>query len=69
MAAPKRPTHVVTHPSLYLRVNGKLQEMDVGAQLTLDDKQAAGMVEKNFIKSLKEAKQVDLDAGAEEKKD
>lgn len=60
MAAPKRPTHVVTHPSLYLRVNGKLQEMEVGAQLTLDSNQAAGMVKKGFIKSLKEAKQVDI---------
>lgn len=68
MAAPKRPTHVVTHPSLYLRVNGKLQEQEVGSQLTLDDKTAAGMVAKGFIKSLKEAKQVDLDAGSEEKK-
>ena len=60
MAAPKRPTHVVTHPSLYLRVNGKMQEMKVGAQLTLDAKQAAGMVKKGFIKSLKEAKTVDI---------
>ena len=61
MAAPKRPTHVVSHPSLYLRVNGRLQEMAVGAQLTLSDGQAEGMVKKKFIKSLKEAKSVDVD--------
>lgn len=66
MAAPKRPTHVVTHSSLYLRVNGKLQEMEEGAQLTLDDKQASGMVKKGFIRSLREVKAVELDAGSGE---
>ena len=60
MAAPKRPTHSVIHSSLYFRVNGKLQELAVGTQLTLDDKQAARMVAKGFIKSLKDAKQIDL---------
>lgn len=66
MAAPKRETHVVTHPSLYLRVNGKLQEMEVGSKLTLSDKQAEGMVKKKFIKSLKEAKSVEVDLPSED---
>lgn len=56
MAAPKRPTHIVTNPSCYLRVNGKLQELEVGTQLTLDAKVGKRLVEKGFAEDLKEAK-------------
>ena len=66
MAAPKRPTHTVTHKSLYLRVDGKLQEMAVGTQLTLDGKTAKGLVKKGFVANLKEAKTADVGGDAEE---
>ncbi len=60
MTAPKRPTHVVTHvvthSSLYLRVNGKLQPMAVGTQLTLEAKVGKRLVDKGFVEDLKEAK-------------
>lgn len=60
MAAPKRPTHVVIHPSLYLRVNGQIQQMEKGAHLTLDGKTAERLVAKGFVASIKDAPQVDL---------
>lgn len=58
--AKSKPTHVVTHPSLYLRVEGKMQGVAEGTQLTLTDKVAAGMVKRGFVKSLKDAKVVDV---------
>ena len=32
-------THKVVHPKLFLAVEGKLQKIEVGTQLTLSDKQ------------------------------
>ena len=32
-------THKVVHPKLFLAVEGKLQKIEVGTQLTLNDKQ------------------------------
>lgn len=43
MAAPKRPTHIVNHGRLYLSVNGKLEHIKKGSQLTLTEKQAKGL--------------------------
>ncbi|MBV1929892.1 MAG: hypothetical protein KUG81_10335 [Gammaproteobacteria bacterium] len=40
MAAPKRATHAVSHPRLYLAVEGKLTHFEKGKQLTLNGKQA-----------------------------
>lgn len=61
MAAPKRPTHIVTHRSLYLRVEGKLQEMTAGTQLTLSPGQAKKLEKRGMVQSLKEAKSVDFE--------
>lgn len=65
MAAPKRPTHVVTHKNLYLAVKGKLQKQEIGTQLTLSDKQAEKMGAK--VASIKEAKTLDLTKDEPEK--
>lgn len=40
MGAPKKATHEIVHPSLYMRVNDKLQQMKVGDQVTLTKDQA-----------------------------
>ena len=53
------PTHEVIHPSLYFRVEGKLQEVEVGTQLTLDKKKGKDLVKRGFVKSLKAAKILD----------
>jgi hypothetical protein len=66
MAAPKRPTHVVESKSLYMRVNGKMTKLEKGSQLTIDDATAKKMVEKGMIKSLKEAKVIEVDSKEEE---
>lgn len=61
-----KPNYVVSHPSLYLRVNGKLQEMSLGDQIALGEKEAAGMLKKGFVKSLKDAKTVEVDTSAKD---
>jgi len=54
MAAPKRPTHVVVKSGLYYTPSEG--EMAVGTQMVLNDKQAEKLVERGFIKSIKDAK-------------
>lgn len=51
-------THIVVHKSLYMRVDGKLQELAEGTQLSLSDKAAKNMVKRGFIKTMKAAKSV-----------
>jgi len=65
MAAPKRPTHVVEHKRLYLAVKGKLSHIEKGTQLTLTEKQAAGLGRR--VRSLKDDPMLDLEAEAEAK--
>lgn len=48
----EKTTHVVTHPSLYLRVNGKIQQMNVGDKLTLTGTQAEGLERKGFVEKV-----------------
>lgn len=43
MAAPKRPTHIVVHKRLYMAVQGKMEHIPEGRQLTLTEKQAKGL--------------------------
>ena len=54
--ATKKPTHEVIHPSLYFRIDGKLQEVEVGTQLVLDAKKGADLVKRGYVKSLKAVK-------------
>ena len=63
MAAPKKPTHRVAHPRLFLAVEGKLQAMPVGHQLTLTDKQAKGLGLR--VQSLKDSGTSDLSGDKE----
>lgn len=46
MAARK---YIVNHKSLYLKVNGKLQEEEYGSEISLDQKVAEGLLRKGFI--------------------
>lgn len=62
MAAPKRSTHVVEHKRLYLAVDGKVQHVEKGTQLTLNEKQARGLGAR--VRSLKDASSLDLEAEA-----
>lgn len=58
MAAPKKATHIVVHKKLYLAVEGKLQHVKAGSELTLDAKTAKQLGTK--IKKLGEEKAIDL---------
>jgi predicted transcriptional regulator len=58
--------YIVQHKSLYLRVEGKLQEMPVGTKVKLEPKQAEKMLAKGMIFDPKEVKTVE--PKAEEKK-
>lgn len=56
MAAPKKPTHVVIHDSLYLAgKNGKPELNPKGKALTLSAKQAEKMIERGMVAPIKEA--------------
>lgn len=59
-----KKTHVVDHPSLYMMVGGKMTEMAVGTELTLDKKTGERMENKGFVKKISDAKPVDLSDGS-----
>ena len=50
-----KATHVVTHPSLYLSVKGKLQQIDIGTHITLSKAQGELMVANGKVKPIGEA--------------
>lgn len=58
--ADNKTTHVVIHPSLYLRgKGGKLEQQEVGQELVLSKSQGASMVKKGFVKVFSTKKPVD----------
>jgi len=67
MAAPKRATHEVVHPRLYLSVGGKLQRAEVGLQLVCTDAQAKSYGKK--VRKLGGKKMVDLTEKESKKSD
>ena len=73
MAAPKRMTHEVVHPKLYMAVEGVLQHVEAGTQLVLNEDQAKSLGKK--VTALGEKKTIDLtekeskDSDKTEKKD
>ena len=55
----------VIHPSLYMRVNGKLQEMVVGDTISLDKDQATNMIKKGMVSDPAKVKHVEVDEAVE----
>ena len=49
-------THKVVHPKLFLAVEGKLQKVEVGTQLTLNKEQVATLGDK--VEPIKEPKTI-----------
>lgn len=64
MAAPKRATHEVVHPKLYMAVKGVLTHVKVGTQLILSEIQVKSLGKK--VKKLGESKTVDFTSKEEE---
>ena len=60
--ADKKPTHVVTHDSLYLAVGGKLQEVPNGTQVYLTAAQAKPLAEKGRVTTIKEHAALEIDS-------
>lgn len=56
----KKREYTVTHPSLYLRVNDKIQEVEVGTTLELTPERAKRMLEKKMITPAKGKKVIKL---------
>lgn len=56
MAIEKKPTHVVIRKGLYMRVDGKLQAVKEGSQISLG-KNADLMVKRKFVKPIIEEKE------------
>lgn len=65
MAAPKRPTHEVVHPKLYMAVKGVLQHMPKGTPLVLSKDQVESLGKK--VKVLGEEETIDLTEKASDK--
>ena len=66
MPAPKKATHVVAHPKLFMAVDGKLQHVPKGTEITLTSTQAKGLVAKGRVLVVGEKKSVDLTPDKEE---
>ena len=60
--ADKKPTHVVTHDSLYLAVGGKLQEVPNGTQVYLTAAQAKPLAEKGRVTTIKERAALEINS-------
>lgn len=67
MAAPKRPTHEVVHPKLYMAVGGVLQHVEKGTPLVLSPEQVKSLGKK--VKVLGEKETVDLTEKVSDKSD
>jgi hypothetical protein len=57
--AKSKATHEVIHASLYLMIDGKLQQVPIGTLLPLSGKKAADLEKRGFVKKLGSPKQVD----------
>ena len=57
--ATKKPTHEVIHPSWYARIDGKLQQIEVGTLLALDAKKGKDLVKRGYVKLIKAVKTID----------
>jgi len=67
MAAPKRDTHEVVHPKLYMAVKGVLQHVEKGTPLILNKDQAKSLGGK--VKKLGEKKAIDFTEKESKKSD
>lgn len=56
-----KKTFVVTHGSLYLAVGGKLQQVDKGTEITLDEEAAKSLLNQKKIISKADIKKVKVD--------
>lgn len=48
-----KATHIVTHNSLYLRVNKKLQQMEKGERIVLAGAQAKSLENRGFVEKIR----------------
>lgn len=67
MAAPKRPTHTVTHKNLYLKnpETNKMEHIQSGSNLTLSREQAEKKRIGKFVSPLSQDKTTDLTKDSE----
>ena len=66
MAAPKRATHIVVHPKLFMAVGGKLQHVPKGTEIALAADHAKRLIAKGRVLAIGEQKAVDLTPDKEE---
>lgn len=56
-----KPTHIVVHKGFYRRVNGVLQALKEGTELTLDKQQAEHLVKRGFVKAIGAVEETEKD--------
>lgn len=61
------PKYKVKHPGLYLRVNNKLQKMEVGTEIELTESKAKSWASRGFIEGEIQKKTIKI--GKKSKKD
>jgi hypothetical protein len=55
-----KKTFVVTHPKLYLKVDGKLKQIKPGTELSMDAKSAASLLKQGKILEKGQEKKVEI---------
>lgn len=68
MANVKKPTHVVTHPRLYINTSHGLEHVEMGTELTLTQAQADNLIEQGKVQKIAKKKAFDLTSKAAEPK-
>ena len=56
---------VVTHPKLYMKVEGKLAHVETGTEVSLDEKHAESLLKQGKVLVKGEGKKVEVGAKAE----
>lgn len=55
-----KKTFVVTHPKLYMKVEGKLAHIENGTEVSLDEKHAASLLKQGKVLVKGQGKKVDV---------
>lgn len=63
-----KKTFVVTHPKLYMRVDGKMTQVENGTEVSMDAKSAASLLKQGKILAKGSGKKVNIEDEAPEEK-
>ena len=56
-----KKTFVVTHPKLYMKVKGKLSHVEIGTEVSMEEKHAKSLLDQDKILVKGQGKKVSID--------